>query len=104
MFVNLLANSMDKAKKDSILASPPAHIITVQDAANKKSVVKMYLKEIDQVADPDTTQPGWQYDVDNMYALVNDGKDFVVVQYFVFGKVLQTPQYFLRKRQPGVGN
>lgn len=94
---------MNQAKKDSILATPPAHIITVQDAAGKKNVVKFYLKEGDGVLEQDTAkQNGQTYDVDNMYALVNDGKDFVLVQYFVFGKLLQTPEYFMRKRQTGI--
>lgn len=101
-FVDFL-NGMDKVKKDSILASPPAHIITVQDAAGKKNVVKFWLKEGDGVLEQDTSkQNGKTYDVDNMYASVNEGKDFVVVQYFVFGKLLQTPQYFLKRRQPAI--
>lgn len=87
-------------KKDSVLASNPAHIITVQDAAGKKNVVKLYHKSGNGILDADTANADApRYDADNMYALVNDGKDFVVVQYFVFGKLLQTPDYFTRKRE-----
>ncbi len=94
---------MDKAKKDSILRSPAAHTITLQDATGKKNVVKLYLKEGDGVLEQDTSkQNGQTYDVDNMYALVNEGQDFVLVQYFVFGKLLQTPEYFTRKRQTAI--
>ena len=102
-FVDFM-NDMDKVKKDSILASPPAHIITVQDAAGKKNMVKLYHKQGDGVLEQDTAkQNGMTYDVDNMYATVNNGTDFVMVQYYVFGKLLQTPEYFNRKRriQPG---
>lgn len=89
----------DFAKKDSVLASNPAHIITVQDAAGKKNVMKFYHKAGSGVLDQDSLNPNApRYDVDNMYASVNNGKDFVIVQYFVFGKLLQTPEYFQRKR------
>lgn len=89
----------DFPKKDSVLASNPEHIITVQDATGKKNVVKLFLKSGNGVLDRDTLNPNApRYDVDNMYASVNDGKDFVIVQYYVFGKLLQTPEYFQRKR------
>lgn len=84
--------------KDSVLETAPAHIITVQDAAGKKNVVKFYLKSGDGVIGTDTLPGDQRYDVDNMYATVNDGKDFVIVQYFVFGKLLQTPEYFTRRQ------
>lgn len=97
------ANNLDKHVKDSILASPPAHIITVQDASGKKNTMKMFYKPADSRSKGDTAaSDGSFYDVDNMYALTNEGKDFVVVQYFVFGKVLQRPEYFaLPVRQDG---
>jgi hypothetical protein len=88
------------AKKDSVIGSNPAHIITVQDAAGKKNVVKFYHKSGSGVLGTDTLPDAPRYDVDNMYATVNDGKDFVIVQYYVFGKLLQTPEYFNRKALP----
>ncbi len=84
-------------QKDSVIETSPAHIITVQDAAGQKNVVKLYLKPGDGVLGTDTLPTDQRYDVDNMYATVNDGKDFVIVQYFVFGKLLQTPEYFSRR-------
>jgi hypothetical protein len=33
------------------------------------------------------------FDLDRAYALVNDGKDFVLIQYFVFDKVTRTLAY-----------
>ncbi len=85
-------------KKDSVIASQPIHIITVQDASGKKNVVKLYHKEGSGVSGMSDSIPGGsEYDVDNMYATVNDGKDFVMVQYYVFGKLLQTPSYFARR-------
>jgi hypothetical protein len=88
----------DFSKKDSVMASQPAHIITVQDASGKKNVVKFYHKSGSGVLGADTLPGAPRYDVDNMWATVNDGKDFVLVQYYVFGKLLQTPAYFARRQ------
>lgn len=84
-------------KRDSVTASTPLYAITVKDAAGKKNMVKFWHKEGSGVEGLLDTIPGVaEYDVDNMYATVNDGKDFVMVQYYVFGKLLQTPAYFAR--------
>lgn len=89
-------------KKDSVLASNPVHVITVQDATGKKNVVKFYHKEGSGVLGTDSIPGGSPYDVDNMYATVNDGKDFVIVQYYAFGKLLVTPEYFTKQRVTGM--
>jgi hypothetical protein len=34
------------------------------------------------------------YDLDRAYALVNDGKDFTLIQFFVFDKILKPLKYF----------
>jgi hypothetical protein len=97
-------SALPKAKKDSTLASGPAHRIIVTDASNKKTEIQMFLKRNDGEApdDPTAALPPF-YDPDRMYALVNNGQDFVTVQYYVFGKLLQTPEYFVRgKGQPVV--
>ena len=96
------ANDLPKAFIDSVLATPPAHIITVTDASNKKTEIKMYLKKNNGEAPDDTTaaKPPY-YDPDKMYARLGTG-DFVIVQYYVFGKLLQTPEYFLPHKPTGV--
>jgi hypothetical protein len=92
--------SLPKAEQDSILRSAPAHRITVTDASNKKNEVVMYLKKNNGFAPDDSTaRTPDPYDADRMFATVNQGKDFVSVQYYVFGKLLQTPQYFLPGKQ-----
>lgn len=89
-------------KKDSVISSLPVHVITVQDASGKKNTVKFYHKPGSGVAGTSDSIPGGSaYDVDNMYATVNNGQDFVMVQYFVFGKLLVTPEYFTRRRVTG---
>jgi hypothetical protein len=94
------ADKLPKHFTDSVLSTPPAHIITVTDASNKKNEIKMYLKKNDG-EDPDdstATKPPY-YDPDRMYARLSTG-EFVIVQYYVFGKLLQTPQYFLPRKTP----
>ncbi|MDQ3111527.1 MAG: DUF4340 domain-containing protein [Bacteroidota bacterium] len=96
------ASDLPKAFIDSVLATPPAHIITVTDGANKKNEIKMYLKKNDGFAPDDTTadKPPF-YDPDKMYGRLESTGDFVIVQYYVFGKLLPTPDYFApQKRNP----
>lgn len=83
-------------KKDSVTATTPVHIITVQDASGKKNEVKFYHKAGGGVAGTEFLEHPPEFDVDNMYATVNN--DFVIVQYYVFGKVLQTPEYFSKRK------
>ncbi|HET6990834.1 MAG TPA: hypothetical protein VFJ43_05895, partial [Bacteroidia bacterium] len=86
------ADKLPKEKIDSILHSSPAHIITVTDGANHKTEVKMFLKKNDGSAPEDSTaaMPPL-YDPDRMYAQIVNTGDFVIVQYYVFGKLLETP-------------
>jgi hypothetical protein len=88
-------------EKDSVLKSTPAHRITVTDASNKKNEVVMYLKKNNGFMPDDTSAAAPPYyDMDRMYATVNNGADFVAVQFYVFGKLLQSPSYFLQARKP----
>jgi hypothetical protein len=38
-----------------------------------------------------------KYDFDKMYAVINDGKDFVSIQYYVFDPLMQPISFFLKK-------
>jgi hypothetical protein len=79
--------------KDSIINSIPFHIITLTDDEGEIFQVKTFkannLKnKLDVTGDPYT------YDVDRMYALVNEDKDFVLIQYFVFDRIIQPLSYY----------
>ncbi|HEU4718947.1 MAG TPA: hypothetical protein VFU15_13980 [Bacteroidia bacterium] len=86
------------AQRDSVVHSTPAHIITVTDAADHKNVVKLFLKKNPNADSTTVTDPSQLYDPDRMYATVNNGQDFVVVQYYVFGKLLPVTDYFLGQK------
>ncbi|MGL5890766.1 MAG: hypothetical protein ACRC3B_12815 [Bacteroidia bacterium] len=95
-----LAGNLKPAQQDSVLLTRPEHIITVTDAQGKVNRVAMYLKKNDGMAPSDSTaaMPS-PYDPDRMYAYSSVDKEMVQVQYFVFGKVLQTPGYFVKPKK-----
>jgi hypothetical protein len=91
-----LLNDMDNVRKDSIIASQPFIIITVTDTAGVTKTMTTYRKK---GMDAETDQEGnpLPYDLDRLYALVNGGRDFAIIQYFSFDKVLRPKPFFLRE-------
>ncbi len=85
------------SKKDSIINSGPFAIITVLDTAGKRDEIKLFHRNTPE-KDKDKYGIAYKYDPDRMYALVN-GKDFVIIQYYVFGKLLQSSTYFTHERE-----
>ncbi|MGL4598726.1 MAG: DUF4340 domain-containing protein [Bacteroidia bacterium] len=98
-----IENGIKPTTKDSIIRSGHSAMLTVTDDKGKVNQVKFYMKygNQDPAFQSDTigkTLNGRALDVDRLYATINNGQDFVVVQYFVFGKLMQTPDYFLQKK------
>lgn len=90
-----LVNDMDKHKKDSILSSPPFHILTLTDTNGVSTTIRTYHKAS---SPEDTDQKGNSapYDLDRLYALVNNGQDFTLIQFLIFDKILRPKTYFLK--------
>lgn len=88
----------DSKNRDSILNTPPFAIIRVVDTTGKRTEVKLYHRPT-PAGDVDKYGITYKYDPDRMFAMVN-GKDFVIVQYFVFGKMLQNINYFTQRGEP----
>jgi hypothetical protein len=88
-----LLNDMDKPRKDSILNSRPFIIITLTDTAGVSRSIKTYHKK---GPDGQTDMQGapLPYDLDRLYASVNEGQDFTIIQYFTFDKVLRPLPFF----------
>lgn len=81
---------------DSILKSTPINILTVTNASGKANKVSFYTRpNLKKVLDEN--QNPLPFDPVRMDAQMNDGKDFVILQYFVFGKVLPPIDYFKKK-------
>lgn len=89
-------NYLPKPKIDSITQSVPFHIITLTDNTGKTTSIKTFHmrmggESVDENGDP------MPFDRDRMYALVNEGKDFVLVQFFTFDKITRPLGYFLER-------
>lgn len=94
-----LLNDMDQVRKDSILSSRPFIVISLTDTTGKTTVMKTYHKRGPQGQTDPTGRP-MPYDLDRLYASVNDGQDFTIIQYFVFDKVLRPKAFFLQESSP----
>jgi hypothetical protein len=94
-----LLNDMDQVKKDSILDSSPFVIITLTDTSGISTTIKTFHKKGPEGQTDPQGNP-LPYDLDRLYALVNDGRDFTLIQYFMYNKVLRPKAFFLKDGQP----
>jgi hypothetical protein len=90
-----LLNDMDKARKDSIIKSQPFIIITLTDTAGVSKSITTYHKS-GPYGQTDLHGAPLPYDLDRLYALVNEGRDFTIIQYFTFDKVLRPKPFFMK--------
>jgi hypothetical protein len=83
----------DSTYLDSVKATVPLHVITVTDRSGRQTLATTFLRPL---AEPDTDMEGKPvfHDRDRMYAMVNGGKDFVLVQYFVFNRITRDLGWF----------
>ena len=81
--------------KDSVIKTTPLNILTVTDISGKATTVKIFHKPAptDQADLSDSIS---KFDLDRMYALFNDGKDFCMIQYYVFDNILKPLSYFIK--------
>ncbi|MDT8392849.1 MAG: DUF4340 domain-containing protein [Bacteroidales bacterium] len=96
-FESVLNNKLEASYIDSIASGPLAHIITLKETDGDEYVVQTYRKGgFRELYDEDgaALEP---FDLDRLYAFINDGKDFVLIQYFVFDKVLRPASYLQNK-------
>lgn len=88
------------AQIDSVKKAQPINILTVTDKNGKVNKVKFYARY------PKKDVYGkdgklLKFDEERMDALMNNGIDFVMVQFYMFGKVMPTVDYFQKgKAQP----
>jgi hypothetical protein len=85
-------SDMKPAHRDSILHSNPIQILTITDKDGQVNRIKLYHMEpvgdmVDEHGHPE------KYNVDHMYALMNNG-EIVSVQFYVFGKLIPDIEYF----------
>lgn len=85
---------ISKQKKDSILRSPPCYDITLTDKSGKVTRITAFRRK-NPLGNIDMEGKAWPFDPDRLYALVNDRKDFVIIQYFVFDKIFKKLSDFI---------
>lgn len=91
-FEALMNNGMSQHRFDSITTSPWKHRITLVDKNNDTVSMKTFNKKVESVFD--VPEEEYKDDLDRMYALINKGHDLVLVQYYVFDKVLKDVTYY----------
>ncbi len=88
-------NDMEKQKKDSITASTPTYLISLTDKSGKEYSLKAWRRraapgELDLEGKPTL------WDRDRMYAQLGGSGDFVIIQYFVFDRLLAPITWFAK--------
>jgi hypothetical protein len=92
-FEALFTNSLPQERIDSITSSPYVHHVILTDKEGNTKEMKTFKKLVMN----GVTDFGGDYgeiDRDRMYALIEGGKDFVLIQNYVFDKVLHDVRYF----------
>jgi hypothetical protein len=89
----IFLNDMEQNIKDSIINSQPWHIMTITDVYGKTSTIKTFHKRANQGEEDYEGNP-ILWDRDRLYALVNNEEDFVMIQFFIFDRILRPIDYF----------
>jgi hypothetical protein len=89
-----LLNDLNKPEKDSILTSKPYIILNIEEADGKRNTVKTFQmkaspNQIDQLGN------AVEFDRDRLYALINNDRDLVLIQFYVFGRLFKPLSYYL---------
>ncbi|NVO01904.1 MAG: DUF4340 domain-containing protein, partial [Bacteroidetes bacterium] len=88
-----LLSELNKNKKDSIIKSKPFHILSLTDSKGKVHTMKTFHKRSNPGEADELDRPVF-FDRDRLYALINDDKDFVLIQFYVCDKILRPLNYF----------
>lgn len=93
----VLMNDMEPAKKDSIMNSAPKHKIKLLTRDGQTQSVRTFVRLL-PVPEVNVFDGSLiTYDMDRMYGLVNE-RDFVVIQFFVFDKLLMPLSSFTNQK------
>ncbi len=95
-YESLLNSQLEQEYIDSVKSNTPMHIITIVDKNDDTTKVITYQKKgfkyiYDEFTEGPVLEP---FDIDRLYASLHGGRDFVLIQYFVFDKILRPLSYF----------
>lgn len=88
----LLNNILRQSRYDSVLNSPVIHQITLINKEGQVISMKTFGKKVD--ASNSIPFEEREDDVDRMFGLINEGHDLVLIQNYVFDKVLKDLDYY----------
>ncbi|MFA6923000.1 MAG: hypothetical protein WC223_01990 [Bacteroidales bacterium] len=91
---------MNKKEVDSIVKTKPYYRISVTDANGKTNEISTYRRK-PPIGYLDMWGNKQEYDVDKLYALINNGNDFVIIQFFSFDKIFGKLSYFKTNNDKG---
>jgi hypothetical protein len=89
----VLLTGKNKKLQDSLLRVKPFSTITITTIDNKSEKYNFYRKQFLGNINPELGVK-YDYDPDRLYLSFNDDKEWALIQYFVFGKLLVTSNYF----------
>ncbi|MBQ8958481.1 MAG: DUF4340 domain-containing protein [Bacteroidales bacterium] len=92
-FEALFNNTLPQERIDSITQSPYLHYVTLTTKEGNTLDMRTYKKLVLNGVTDIGGELG-DVDRDRMYALINEGKDFVLIQNYVFDKVLHDVRYY----------
>jgi hypothetical protein len=89
----------DYSKKDSVIQTVPYCTITITEIDNSVNKVKLFYMPVSKRSKSQFDSQGNEmtYDIDHYHAGIHNEKDFVIVQYYVFGKLLRNYKDFFFK-------
>jgi len=92
-FESLLNGTLPQAFIDSVAQSPVHQRITLIDTQGRMAIAQTHRRKLKE---PEFSAEGMPvlYDRDRMYAFINEGKDFVLVQFFVFDRITRPLSWF----------
>lgn len=88
-----LITGMNKHLQDSLAGQKPFCIMTLTTTDAGVKTYKFYRKQYIGDQDPEHGIE-YSYDPNHLYLRFDDDKEWALIQYFVFGKILATPPYF----------
>ena len=92
-FEALYTNTLPQKRIDSIVNSPYLHRIVLTTKEGEIKEMKTFTRLLQLGGFSDPSEYG-DVDHDRMYGLINEGRDLVSIQYYIFDKVLKNITYY----------
>ena len=94
-----IIKNKDTAARDTVTTAEPYCTITMKRKDKTESTVIVYYIPVNEQTKVQFDEQGHKllYDIEHYYILMNDRKDFAMIQFYTWGKVLRSYQDFFVK-------